>query len=354
LSDNNQVDETTDDLKSLVDSSVEKVKRGIPRHVYILIAVAMVMTSFASILIRYAGEGITLIDPTLTPADATVIAFWRLLFATIGMFIVTLVSRNLKQFKKVKVKRDLPLLALSGLMLAIHFATWNLSLQITNIASSMTIVYLMPFFALILSFIFLKEKVSWAQFGAIIIAMVGAIVVGLSPLLISDDTGSIRGDLIALVGGISAAAYFVIGRKMRERLDIFSYATIVYGICTVCLLMFILAYPQARHKIIDDLRWWHFLFFGLLALGPSCLGHTLYNYSLGFVKAPVITVTALGEMFGATILAYAFFRERPSWLVFIGMAFVATGIIITVIFENKAMKKQLETPTAPTEKISEG
>lgn len=347
MKDSNQDEVTIEDSETVSDSFVEKVKNGIPKHVYILIAVAMVMTSFASILIRYAGVGIVLIDPTLTPADAFVIAFWRLLFATIGMFIGAVVSRNLKEFKKVQIKRDVPLLALSGLMLAIHFATWNLSLQITNIASSMTIVYLMPFFALILSMIFLKEKVSWIQFGAILLAMTGAIVVGLSDLLISNDTGNLIGDLVALIGGVSAAAYFVIGRKMRKRLDIFSYATIVYGICTVCLLVFILAYPQARHKIIDDLTWWHFLFFGLLALGPSCLGHTLYNYSLGFVKAPVITVTALGEMFGATILAYAFFQEIPEWLVFIGMALVAGGIIITVIFENKAIKKQLESPNGP-------
>ena len=347
MKDTNQDEVTIEDSEITKDPSKEVKKRGIPRHVYILIAVAVVMTSFASILIRYAGEGIVLIDPALTPADPFVIAFWRLLFATIGMFIGAVVSRNLKEFKKVQIKRDLPLLALSGLMLAIHFATWNLSLQITNIASSMTIVYLMPFFALILSFIFLKEKVSWIQFGAILLAMIGAIVVGLSDLLISNDTGNLIGDLVALVGGVSAAAYFVIGRKMREKLDIFSYATIVYGICTICLLVFILAYPQSRHVIIDGLTWWHFLFFGLLALGPSCLGHTLYNYSLGFVKAPVITVTALGEMFGATILAYAFFKEVPTWLVFIGMALVAAGIIITVIFENKAIKKQLESPNGP-------
>lgn len=352
MKDTNQDEVTIDDSEIVKDLSVEEKKRGIPKRVYILIAVAVVMTSFASILIRYAGEGIVLIDPALTPADPFVIAFWRLLFATIGMFIGAVVSRNLKEFKKVQIKRDLPLLALSGFMLAIHFATWNLSLQITNIASSMTIVYLMPFFALILSLIFLKEKVSWAQFGAILLAMTGAIVVGLSDLLISNDTGNLIGDLVALVGGISAAAYFVIGRKMREKLDIFSYATLVYGICTVCLLVFILAYPQSRHEIISGLTWWHFLFFGLLALGPSCLGHTLYNYSLGFVKAPVITVTALGEMFGATILAYAFFKEVPTWLVFIGMALVAAGIIITVVFENKAIKKQLESPNGPHEKTS--
>ena len=351
MKDTNQDEVTIEDSEIVTDPFVEEKKRGIPRRVYILIAVAVVMTSFASIIIRLAGEGIDRISGSLTPANPFVIAFWRLLFATFGMFIGTLASRNLKEFKKIKMKRDVPLLVLSGLMLAIHFATWNLSLQVTEIASSMTIVYLMHFFALILSMIFLKERISWIQFGAIMLAMVGAFVVGLSDLLFADN---LLGVSVALVGGISAAAYFVIGRKMREKLDVFSYATIVYGICTVFLLVIVLAFPDSRHVIITGLKWQHFLLFGLLALGPSCLGHTLYNYSLGYVKAPVITVTALFEMFGATILAYAVFGQIPTYLVFIGMALVAVGIVITVVYENKAIKKQMESPVMPTEEISEG
>ena len=108
------------------------------------------------------------------------------------------------------------------------------------------------------------------------------------------------------------------------------------------MLIYVLANPITRGSIISGLKWQHFMFFGLLALGPSCLGHSLYNYSLGSVKAPVITVTALGEMFGATLLAYGFFREVPFWTTFIGMALVAIGILITVIFENKAIKEQIK------------
>lgn len=318
---------------------IEADKKLIPKHVYFLIALAMVMTSFASILIRYAGIDIVRIDVNLVPADASVIAFWRLLFATIGMFLGAVFTRNLKEFKKVELKKDMPLLTLSGLALAIHFATWNISLQMTNVASSITIVYLMPLFALLLSVIFLKDKVSWKQAFVVVLTVAGAITVGLSDLL-TVGLGNLYGDLFALAGGISGAVYFVIGRKKRERLDIFSYATIVYGICTIFLLIYVLSNPLTRPLIISGLSWHHFLFFLLLAIGPSCLGHTLYNYSLGFVRAPVITVTALGEMFGATLLAILFFTEIPHWSAFIGMALVAAGIVVTVILENKSLKEQ--------------
>ena len=317
-----------------------KIKKGIPRHVYFLIVLAMIMTSFASIFIRFAGINIILIDSTLVPADASVIAFWRLLFATMGMFLGAILTKNVKEFIKVDFKGDMPLLVLSGFALAIHFATWNLSLQLTTVANSITIVYLLPLFTLGLSIIFLKERVSWWQSIVLVLTVAGAVVVGIFDLF-HDTGGSIVGDLFALAGGFSGAVYFVIGRKKREKLDIFSYATIVYGICTIFLLIFILSFPPARNNLPLSLSGWHFLFYCLLAIGPSCLGHTLYNYSLGFVRAPVITVTALGEMFGATILAIGFFQEIPHWSSFIGMTLVAAGIVVTVILENKALKKQL-------------
>ncbi|MEA2071775.1 MAG: DMT family transporter [Asgard group archaeon] len=325
----------------------EKDFTEIPLHVYFLIILAMIMTSFASILIRYAGKDAITIG--LEPASASIIAFWRLFFATIGMFFGALVTRNLQEFKKVNPRGDLPLLTLSGLALAIHFVTWNLSLEKTNVASSITIVYLMPLFAIGFSFLFLKEKISWIQFGVILLTISGAIIVGVSDLQ-SQGSGSLIGDLFALAGAISGAGYFVIGRKKREKLDIFSYTTIVYGICTIFLLIYNLS---LRNNFFQNLAWQHFLFFFLLALGPSCLGHTLYNYSLEYIRAPVITVTALGEMFGATLLAFLLFNELPPWLAFVGMGLVAGGILATVYLENRALRKQRNKRRKEQEKNNE-
>jgi len=334
-------DETTS--VEVEENTHEVMKKAIPKHIYFLLAVAMIMTSFASILIRYAG--IDAVRVGTIPADASVIAFWRLLFATIGMFFGAVVTRKLGEFKKVSVKGDLPLLALSGLLLGIHFATWNESLQRTSVASSITILYLMPLFALLLSVIFLKEKASWYQALAIVLTVSGAIVVGIFDL-ITQGLGTLGGDLLAVAGAISVAGYFVIGRKKREKLDIFSYTTIVYGFCTIFLFLYILIFNSASHNfdyfidITFNLQWQHFLFFLLLAIGPSCLGHTLYNYCLAYVRAPVITVTALGEMFGATILAMILFQEYPTWTA-LGMILVAAGIVVTVILENKELKERI-------------
>ncbi|MBN1331196.1 MAG: DMT family transporter [Candidatus Heimdallarchaeota archaeon] len=345
------IQENLDSQEPQKHATLSKFKT-IPKHVFFLIAIAMIMTSFASILIRLAGRDVTTFWPGIEPADASVIAFWRLLFATGGMFLGAVLTRNLKQLKKVDFKKDMPLLVLAGFMLAVHFISWNQSLQMTTVASSITIVYLMPLFTLIFSIFFLKERASWMQTIAIFFSISGAIIVGIADLVLQESTGgatTLIGDLLALLGGISGAAYFVIGRKKREKLDIFSYTTVVYGICTLFILTYLLGYnglsmiPSLTLEplTLAKLNWQHYLFFFLLALGPSCLGHTLYNYSLGYVRAPVITVTALGEMFGSTLLAFAIFNETPThWSAYIGMFLVALGIIATVIIENRTQKEQ--------------
>ena len=84
----------TDEATSIeVEENTHKVmKTAVPKHVYFLLAVAMIMTSFASTLIRLAGKNSDMLGTFAV--DATVIAFWRLLFATLGMFLGALVTRN--------------------------------------------------------------------------------------------------------------------------------------------------------------------------------------------------------------------------------------------------------------------
>jgi drug/metabolite transporter (DMT)-like permease len=306
----------------------------IPTHVYFLVLLAILMTSTASILIRFAGRDAPLFN--IQPAQASTIAFWRLVFATVGMFFGAVVGKKLNQFIKIDFKKDIPFIVFAGAALAGHFITWNLSLEMTNVVSSITIVYLMPLFSLLFSVIFLKENVTWVQFGSMLLTIGGAVLVGLIDWM-DQGLGNLYGDLFALAGAITGAAYYVIGRQQRKKLGIFGYMTFVYAFCTLFLLIYNLALGI---PLIAGISWQHYLLFLGLAIGPSCLGHTLYNYSLGFVKVPVITIAGLGEMFGATLLAFIIFQETPHWVAILGMFIVAIGIAVTVILENRALSKK--------------
>ena len=81
--------------------------------------------------------------------------------------------------------------------------------------------------------------------------------------------------------------------------------------------------------------WETYVVFILLALGPSILGHSLYNYSLKEVKAAIVSVVSLGEAVIASILAIIILNQIPGILVVIGGICILVGVIIAILNENK-------------------
>ena len=75
----------------------------------------------------------------------------------------------------------------------------------------------------------------------------------------------------------------------------------------------------------------------LLALIPTLLGHTLYNYILKFVKAHLVGMTILGEPVGASILAFLIFKEIPPDTIYLGGILIFIGIWIAVWRERIAV-----------------
>jgi drug/metabolite transporter (DMT)-like permease len=164
------------------------------------------------------------------------------------------------------------------------------------------------------------------------IAMVGALIVALPDIMGSaaDSTAHPRaliGDLLALIGAVTAAVYFVAGRRLRATLDLWPYVALVYGSCFLTLLLLAAAAraplaPQPPHELA--------LFAGL-ALGPMLLGHTGLNWALKHSPAYVVNLTLLGEPIGATLIAALLpgIREVPGPLTFVGGAVVLAGILLT-------------------------
>jgi drug/metabolite transporter (DMT)-like permease len=160
--------------------------------------------------------------------------------------------------------------------------------------------------------------------------MFGAIIVVLPDLIDSGGLSlqgrAVLGDALALVGAVTAACYYVIGRRLRAVLDLWSYAVLVYGACLVTLVMIAVAidvplgpYPRREYEI-----------FALLALGPMLLGHTGLNWALRYARAYQVNIVLLGEPIGATLIATMLpgIRERPTGFTLLGGAFVLGGILL--------------------------
>lgn len=280
----------------------------------VVLCLAILGVSFAGPLVR------------LSHAHPLTIAIWRLGFSLIFIVGALLVTGSWRQWRRLDWRGAL-LAAGAGVMLAIHFWTWNASVSLTTVAASVVLVNMQPAIVALLSAGWLREPPTWRQWMGIGVAIVGAFVVA-APDLGSDAatrTG-LLGDLLALVGAATAACYVVVGRRLRATLDLWPYVAVVYGTCFVVLIGLaaivhapVLGQPPRELEI-----------FLALAIGPMLLGHTGLNWALKYLPAYVVNITLLGEPIGATVLAAALpgIHELPTVATIAGGALILGGIYV--------------------------
>ncbi len=283
--------------------------------------------------------GISMAAPLIRVSDAhpIAIAAWRLAFSLIPIALIGWRSGSFDAYRSLD--RRLVLASLSaGVLLALHFWSWNASLRYTSVAASVTLVNLQPVIIALFSARFLGERPSSRQWIGILLAMAGAIGVAWvdAPVANGFTDGrssgnalrgnALLGDALAVIGAFTAAGYYLLGRSVRQVLDTWGYVLLAYGAALITLLLLSVPagaalWPQPPQEIA--------IFIGL-AIGPMLLGHTGMNWALGRLPAYIVNLTVLGEPIGATLLAAAlpFINEVPSVGTMLCGAVVLAGVVI--------------------------
>ncbi len=282
--------------------SAEVLRRNIS------LVIAVVAVSWAAIFIR------------LAEAPPLVSAFYRMAFAVLFLSPFAL-SPFLAELKVIR-KRELSLTILSGVLLGIHFALWFTSLFYTTISNSVVLVTTQPIFVAFLSLLLLKERIGAIQLLGIVSAIIGGALIAGGDLSLGREY--LFGDLLALAGAVAAGSYMLCGRIVRQRMNLLPYIFFVYLLATLVLGVLCVIYGESLYPY-PKLT---FLWFVLLALVPTIIGHTLYNWILKYLKAHLVATTILGEPLGASFLAFLIFAEVPPAWTYAGAILIFVGVFL--------------------------
>lgn len=260
----------------------------------LLLGVTVIAFSSSAILIRLATAG------------AFVIAFWRLALPTLPAAAVVAQRR----LSWPKSRRQWLLACLSGACLAAHFGAWIPALRLTTVAQAVILVQMYPLPVLVVERLQGIRQPWWALAG------VAVAILGVALIAISAQGGQqhLLGDGLALLAALAGAAYFLLGRHLRQEMDVLPYTTVVYG--SAALLLLGAALLTAQPVLDLGLRNWVLVL--ALAAVPTTLGHTLSNYLLRWLQASTLAVLGLLEAVGASLIAIPVFGQTPSWLVALG------------------------------------
>ncbi len=286
------------------------------RRPYAAIAAAVVSVSAAAILIRWSDS------PPL------VIAAYRLTLATLILAPFALRERP-RSFLELP-RADLAKLAGVGLLLASHFALWITSIKMVaagvTVASSVVLVTSHPLLVGLISHFGFRERVSPAMAAGIGVGFAGIVVIAAGD--VGAGTATFLGDFLSFLAGIAAGLYFLAGRRLRQRVPILSYALPAYA--TAAAALWFLVFATAASPVPSGSVPRELVLFLAMAVVPQIGGHTLYNWSLRYVPAPIVSLSLVGEPIGASLLAWWLLSESPSAVVAFGGALILAGIGLTV------------------------
>jgi drug/metabolite transporter (DMT)-like permease len=274
-----------------------------------LLAVAVMAVSTSAPLVRVADA------PTLS------IAFWRNALA-LPVLVALAVWRSPGRLSSL-TRRERRLAAVAGAFLAAHFATWIPSLSFTSVASSVALVATQPVWAALIAR-WRGEAVTRQAWAGIAVALAGTLL--LSGIDLNLGARALFGDLLALAGGLLAAAYVTVGADARRTVPTSVYAAVCYGVAAAALAAVCLAGRQPLSGY--DAHTWAVLV--ALTIGPQLLGHTLINRVLRTTSTTVVSVAILFEIVGAAVIAWLAFDEVPPASAVPAGVLIAAGVVAVV------------------------
>lgn len=257
-----------------------------------------------------------------TSVSALAIAFWR---NAIGAVVMAgpVAVRNPRQFARVTGAEFRWSLA-AAVALALHFACFITSLQLTSVAAATALVCLQSGWIAIFQ-IFRGVRHRWPVLVGLGLAFGG--VVAITGFDMGTSPEALVGDLLAVAGGALAGIYTLAGGKARQSLGTGVYTTLCYGMCAAIVagMALLAGQPLAGFEATGWL--------GILAITvcAQLVGHTAFNYLLATMSPLLVSMIILLEIPGAALLAAAFLGETLPAGTYAGLAMILVGLAVVVL-----------------------
>ena len=205
---------------------------------------------------------------------------------------------------------------LRTVFLVTSMTLYFISIAIIPLATAVSAYFVAPIIAVVLSLIFLKEKLTIRKLLSLILGFGGAMVI-LRP------TSDIEfGILLAFGAGAFFALYMIATRQASQQSDPFK--TLAFQ----CVMGAVLLAPQGiwtwTTPALDDLVF----FLGLGAF--STISHLLSIKAFGYADASTLAPLVYLELVATAAIGYVFFTEVPELATIIGASFIVIGGLVLI------------------------
>ncbi|MCH5303442.1 MAG: DMT family transporter [Ruminococcus sp.] len=252
-------------------------------------------------------------------------SFFRNFVAFIFALVIMIKNKDSFSFQK----RNLPLLlgrSIAGTIgiLGNFYAVDHLALGDASILNKMS-----PFFAIVFSLIFLKEKLKFPQVVILIGAFIGAMFV-VKPSFVNAD---LIPSLCGLLGGIGAGAAYSMVRALGKRGEKGSFIVLFFsGVSCLSMIPFMIF----DFKMFSLQQLVVLLLAGLAAAGGQFSITAAYSYA----PAREISIYDYSQIIFASALGFFVFADIPDMYSVIGYVIIVAMALVMFIYNNRKEPSQ--------------
>jgi drug/metabolite transporter (DMT)-like permease len=295
---------------------------------------------FAALGVLGVASSGPLIAATLgaTSVSALAIAFWRNAIGAAVMATPTLV-RERRQFGRV-TRCEFRWSLLAAVALALHFACFITSLQLTSVAAATALVCLQSAWIAVFQ-LFRGIRHRWQVLAGLGIAFGG--VVAITGFDLGSSPHALTGDLLAVAGGALAGLYTLAGGKARQSMTTGTYTTLCYGMCAAIVAVLALIGGQPLSGF-EPAGW---LGIAAITVCAQLVGHTAFNHLLATMSPLIVSMIILLEIPGAALLAAVFLHETLPAGTYAGLGLILAGLAVVVLGQRNAAKRSGRAGSGP-------
>ncbi len=277
------------------------------------------------------GIWVKLISSSISPFLLTII---RTMAAAVLILLLIILSKSIKTVENLGIGRKdvLPFLIAGFCGVAIGFGFYIKAFSYVPVANAVMLVYIYPIATALLSFAFLREKITRWEIAALILVLLGIWSIYGSEINLQANA---FGNLLALVAGVGYSVFIVAMRYFEQKKYPYWKVTFWPLLIGGLLLALFLPFEQLSFSLPDAVP----VYIAGISLS-SFLGYIFYAKGLKTVRAhDAVIIVALLEPLAAVLLAAAVLGEALPPYVALGGALI---VLANILVGREHRKKRLQ------------
>ncbi len=280
---------------------------------YIILVVQILFSSGTYIIANAATQ-------TVPAANLT---FLRTIISGVVYLVYLLYARLPFRYRG----RDLALLLILGfLSVPINQFAFLYGVKYTTATEAAILYSTTPILVLIVSSIYLKERITLPKIAGTLMAFIGVAAIVLEKGL-RIGISHLKGDIFVFLAVIAWTLYTTLGRKLILRHGAIN-STIYTALIGSAMFLPIGIWSSFgyNYSSLSTGQWGEIVYLSLIT---SIVGYVLWYYALGKIEASRVAVFTNGQPVTTAILAYIFLGQGISLTFAFGAAVTIGGVVVT-------------------------